>query len=160
MESQGIVLNESESIPSDPYTIRRAQAQQTHVIPYDHNHQLERFLTLDRQVHTHTHTNTFESLSLIISLLTPGSAFLCALGRLGLTLWGETACNVVLLSGGWFCWNLRTSWGQQRPGPIPSAVPQTEDSQKHQINLRWDHKHKDKPALILLLFMFIEAWRK
>ncbi|KAL1254124.1 hypothetical protein QQF64_016353 [Cirrhinus molitorella] len=50
MESQGIVLNESESIPSDPYTMRRAQAQQTHIIPYDHNHQLERFLALDRQV--------------------------------------------------------------------------------------------------------------
>ncbi|KAF4099887.1 EF-hand domain-containing protein 1 [Onychostoma macrolepis] len=50
MESQGIVLNESESIPSDPYTIRRIQAQQTHFIPYDHNHQLERFLALDRQV--------------------------------------------------------------------------------------------------------------
>ncbi|XP_016344948.1 EF-hand domain-containing protein 1-like [Sinocyclocheilus anshuiensis] len=50
MVSQGIVLNESESIPSDPYTIHRAQAQQTHIIPYEHNHQLERFLALDRQV--------------------------------------------------------------------------------------------------------------
>ncbi|CAM4687424.1 unnamed protein product [Leuciscus chuanchicus] len=50
MESQGIVLNESESIPSDPYTIRRIQTQQTHITPYDHNYQLERFLTLDRQV--------------------------------------------------------------------------------------------------------------
>lgn len=50
MESQGIELNESESIPNDPYTIRRVQAQQTHITPYDHNHQLERFLALDRQV--------------------------------------------------------------------------------------------------------------
>ncbi|XP_056336633.1 EF-hand domain-containing protein 1 [Danio aesculapii] len=50
MESQGIVLNEFESIPSDPYTTRRAHNQQTHITPFDHNHQLERFLALDRQV--------------------------------------------------------------------------------------------------------------
>ncbi len=91
MESQGIVLNESENIPSDPYTIRRVQAQQTHIIPYDHNLQLERFLALDRQVHTHIHSCMFthkwiHSFSLIISLLSPGAAFLCALGRHRLSL--------------------------------------------------------------------------
>ncbi|XP_051951704.1 EF-hand domain-containing protein 1 [Xyrauchen texanus] len=50
MESQGIVLNEPESIPSDPYTTLRTQTQQTHATPYEHNHQLEHFLTKDRQV--------------------------------------------------------------------------------------------------------------
>ncbi len=124
MESQGIVLNESENIPSDPYTIRRVQAQQTHIIPYDHNLQLERFLALDRQVHTHIHSCMFthkwiHSFSLIISLLSPGAAFLCALGRHRLSLRGEAARNAALLSGGWFCWHLWTSRGQQRPGPVP-----------------------------------------
>ncbi|XP_055042207.2 EF-hand domain-containing protein 1 isoform X1 [Misgurnus anguillicaudatus] len=50
MESQGIVLNEPEFIPSDPYITRRAHAQDAHITPYEHNHQLERFLTKDRQV--------------------------------------------------------------------------------------------------------------
>lgn len=50
MESQGIVLNEPESIPSDPYTTRRSHGQLAQITPYEHNHQLERFLTKDRQV--------------------------------------------------------------------------------------------------------------
>lgn len=68
MEGQGIVLNESESIPSDPYTIRRIQKQQTHITPYDHNYQLERFLALDRQVIKHTHPTHQFILSLILSV--------------------------------------------------------------------------------------------
>ncbi|KAA0708260.1 EF-hand domain-containing protein 1 [Triplophysa tibetana] len=50
MESQGIVLNEPESIPSDPYTTRRSHNQLAQITPYEHNRQLQRFLTKDRQV--------------------------------------------------------------------------------------------------------------
>ncbi|XP_028809413.1 EF-hand domain-containing protein 1-like [Denticeps clupeoides] len=49
MESQGIVLNEPESVPSDPYLQRRVQPQQSYIPPAD-SHHLKRFLTLDRKV--------------------------------------------------------------------------------------------------------------
>lgn len=49
MESQGIVLNNPEQIPEDPYTKRRKNPQPTYKIPseFDHTHQ---FLTMDGKV--------------------------------------------------------------------------------------------------------------
>ncbi|KAM9495997.1 EF-hand domain-containing protein 1 isoform 1-T2 [Clarias gariepinus] len=49
MESQGIVLNEPESIPCDPYMTRRAQADRVFITPTEYD-QLKQFLTMDRKV--------------------------------------------------------------------------------------------------------------
>ncbi|XP_062857167.1 EF-hand domain-containing protein 1 [Trichomycterus rosablanca] len=49
MESQGMVLNEPESTPCDPYTTRRAQPERCFVTPSDYDH-LKQFLTMDRKV--------------------------------------------------------------------------------------------------------------
>ncbi|KAF5889374.1 EF-hand domain-containing protein 1, partial [Clarias magur] len=49
MESQGILLNEPELIPCDPYMTRRAQADRVFITPTE-NDQLKQFLTMDRKV--------------------------------------------------------------------------------------------------------------
>ncbi|KAG7331818.1 hypothetical protein KOW79_005787 [Hemibagrus wyckioides] len=49
MESQGIVLNDPEATPSDPYTTHRAQPERTFITPSEYDH-LNQFLTMDRKV--------------------------------------------------------------------------------------------------------------
>ncbi|KAJ8410253.1 hypothetical protein AAFF_G00202340 [Aldrovandia affinis] len=49
LESEGILVNEPEEIPSDPYTICRAKPQPAHITPSDFDG-LKQFLTLDRKV--------------------------------------------------------------------------------------------------------------
>ncbi|KAK2846203.1 hypothetical protein Q7C36_011057 [Tachysurus vachellii] len=49
MESQGIVLNDPEATPSDPYTTHRAQSEYTFITPSEYDH-LKQFLTMDRKV--------------------------------------------------------------------------------------------------------------
>ncbi|XP_072533666.1 EF-hand domain-containing protein 1 [Salminus brasiliensis] len=49
MESQGIVLNDPEPTPGDPYTNRRTQPQPSYITPSDYDN-LKQFLTKDRMV--------------------------------------------------------------------------------------------------------------
>nr|XP_015194526.1 PREDICTED: EF-hand domain-containing protein 1 [Lepisosteus oculatus] len=49
LESQGVVLNEPEDIPSDPYIERRAQPLRSYITPSDFD-RLKQFLTMDRKV--------------------------------------------------------------------------------------------------------------
>ncbi|CAL8318026.1 unnamed protein product [Merluccius merluccius] len=49
LESEGILVNEPEPMPVDPYTSHRAQPQRSYVSPSDFDHQRQ-FLTLDRKV--------------------------------------------------------------------------------------------------------------
>ncbi|XP_061099276.1 EF-hand domain-containing protein 1 isoform X1 [Conger conger] len=49
LESEGILLNEPEEIPTDPYTQRRTQPQQAFVTPSDFDC-LKQFLFMDRKV--------------------------------------------------------------------------------------------------------------
>ncbi|KAK3506996.1 hypothetical protein QTP70_034856, partial [Hemibagrus guttatus] len=49
MESQGIVLNDPEATPSDPYTTHRAQPERTFITPSEYDH-LNQFLAMDRKV--------------------------------------------------------------------------------------------------------------
>ncbi|KAG7461102.1 hypothetical protein MATL_G00206410 [Megalops atlanticus] len=49
LESEGIVLNEPEEIPGDPYTEHRSQPQQSYITPSDFD-SLKQFLTMDRKV--------------------------------------------------------------------------------------------------------------
>ncbi|KAL7872525.1 hypothetical protein SRHO_G00075080 [Serrasalmus rhombeus] len=49
MESQGIVLNDPEPTPGDPYTSHRTQPQRSYITPSDYDN-LKQFLTKDRKV--------------------------------------------------------------------------------------------------------------
>uniref|UniRef100_A0A3B3RP94 EF-hand domain (C-terminal) containing 1 n=1 Tax=Paramormyrops kingsleyae TaxID=1676925 RepID=A0A3B3RP94_9TELE len=49
LESQGVLLNEAEAMPADPYTQSRRPHPQAHVTPSDFD-RLRQFLTMDRKV--------------------------------------------------------------------------------------------------------------
>ncbi|XP_062324214.1 EF-hand domain-containing protein 1 [Osmerus eperlanus] len=49
MESEGLVLNDPEPTPVDPYLTRRTPAQRSYVTPYDFD-RLKQFVTMDRKV--------------------------------------------------------------------------------------------------------------
>ncbi|XP_030638808.1 EF-hand domain-containing protein 1 [Chanos chanos] len=49
MESQGLILNDPESIPSDPYMTRRTQPQRNYITPTEYD-RLKQYLTMDRKV--------------------------------------------------------------------------------------------------------------
>lgn len=49
LESQGVLLNEAEAMPVDPYTQSRRPHPQAHVTPSDFD-RLRQFLTMDRKV--------------------------------------------------------------------------------------------------------------
>lgn len=50
MESEGIVLNDAEPVPADPYIKHRAQPQQTFFTTPSEFDSMYRFLTMDRKV--------------------------------------------------------------------------------------------------------------
>ena len=49
MESEGLVLNDPEPAPVDPYLTRRTPAQRSYVTPSDFD-RLKQFVTMDRKV--------------------------------------------------------------------------------------------------------------
>ncbi|XP_048841820.1 EF-hand domain-containing protein 1 [Brienomyrus brachyistius] len=49
LESQGVLLNEAEAMPADPYTQNRRPHPQAHITPSDFD-RLSQFLTMDRKV--------------------------------------------------------------------------------------------------------------
>ncbi|KAJ8356672.1 hypothetical protein SKAU_G00194660 [Synaphobranchus kaupii] len=49
LESEGILLNEPEEIPTDPYSQQRTQPQQVYITPSDFD-SLKQFLSMDRKV--------------------------------------------------------------------------------------------------------------
>ena len=49
MESEGLIVNDPESIPADPYTEKRKQPLRSFTTKSDFD-KLKKFLTLDRKV--------------------------------------------------------------------------------------------------------------
>ena len=66
LESEGILVNDPEPMPVDPYTSHRAPPQRSYVSPSNFDHQ-KQFLTMDRKV---THASAVNSCLQITLLLT------------------------------------------------------------------------------------------
>ena len=57
LESEGILVNDPEPMPVDPYTLHRAPPQRSYISPSNFDHQ-KQFLTMDRKVTTTSTVNS------------------------------------------------------------------------------------------------------